>query len=50
MPDSRIVTTAATPVSPSFPKKLLILGLSVLLGLGLGLRGWRCWSTISIGA
>jgi succinoglycan biosynthesis transport protein ExoP len=36
MPDSRIVTRAETPVSPAFPKKLLILGLALLLGAGLG--------------
>jgi exopolysaccharide transport family protein len=36
MPDSRIVTRADVPIAPSFPKKLLILGLAVFLGLGLG--------------
>jgi exopolysaccharide transport family protein len=36
MPDSRIVTRADTPIRPSFPKTMLILGLAVLLGSGLG--------------
>jgi succinoglycan biosynthesis transport protein ExoP len=36
MPDSRIVTKADIPLSPSFPKKLLILGLAIVMGLGLG--------------
>ena len=36
MPDSRVVTRADIPLKPSFPKRLLILGLALLLGLGLG--------------
>jgi succinoglycan biosynthesis transport protein ExoP len=36
MPDSRVVTKASVPLSPSSPKSKLILGLAVLLGLGGG--------------
>ncbi len=36
MPDLRIVTRADIPIAPSFPKRLLILGVAVFLGLGLG--------------
>ncbi|HEY1546095.1 MAG TPA: polysaccharide biosynthesis tyrosine autokinase [Xanthobacteraceae bacterium] len=36
MPDSRVVTRAGIPLSPSFPKKLLIVGLAGMLGLGFG--------------
>ncbi|MBR0750706.1 polysaccharide biosynthesis tyrosine autokinase [Bradyrhizobium jicamae] len=36
MPDSRVVTKAGIPISPSWPKKPLILGLAVMLGLGMG--------------
>jgi exopolysaccharide transport family protein len=36
MADSRIVTRADIPIVPSFPKKLLILGLAGLLGFGFG--------------
>jgi polysaccharide biosynthesis transport protein len=37
MPDSRVVTKASVPIRPSSPKTMLILGLSVMLGLGLGI-------------
>ncbi len=36
MPDSRIVTRASIPISPSFPKTTLIVGLALALGLGIG--------------
>ncbi len=36
LPESRIVTRAAIPIRPSFPKPTLMLGLAVLLGLGVG--------------
>jgi exopolysaccharide transport family protein len=36
MPDSRIVTKAGIPISPSSPKSALILGLALTLGLGAG--------------
>lgn len=36
LPESRVVTRAEIPISPSFPKPLLMLGLAVLLGLGFG--------------
>jgi polysaccharide biosynthesis transport protein len=36
MPDSRIVTRADTPIGPSSPKKVLIIGLALLVGSGLG--------------
>jgi succinoglycan biosynthesis transport protein ExoP len=36
MPDSRVVTRAGIPISPSFPKTTLILGLALALGAGLG--------------
>lgn len=36
LPDSRVVTRANVPISPSFPKTTLILGLALALGLGLG--------------
>ena len=36
MPDSRVVTRASVPIRPSSPKTLLILGLSLMLGLGSG--------------
>ena len=36
MPDSRVVTRADIPLKPSFPKRLLLLGLALVLGLGLG--------------
>lgn len=36
LPDSHIVTKASIPISPSWPKKLLILGLALTLGLGIG--------------
>lgn len=35
--DARIVSTAKIPTQPSYPKKLLNLGLGVVLGVGLGL-------------
>jgi len=38
-PDARVISPAALPVSPSFPKKKLILALALLLGSGLGLSG-----------
>ena len=37
MPDARIISPAEIPVSPSWPKKKMILGLAGLLGLGLGM-------------
>jgi polysaccharide biosynthesis transport protein len=36
MPDSRVVARADIPIAPSFPKKLLIIGIAGLLGSGLG--------------
>jgi exopolysaccharide transport family protein len=36
MPDSRIVASAGVPIQPSAPKKKLILGFALLLGLGGG--------------
>ncbi|HEY4921669.1 MAG TPA: polysaccharide biosynthesis tyrosine autokinase [Xanthobacteraceae bacterium] len=36
MPDSRIVTRADIPIFPAFPKRLLIVGVALVLGLGLG--------------
>lgn len=39
MPDSRIVTRASIPLNPSFPKKTLILGFALALGLGVGSAG-----------
>jgi exopolysaccharide transport family protein len=36
MPDARVVTRADIPLKPSFPKRMLILGLALMLGLGLG--------------
>jgi succinoglycan biosynthesis transport protein ExoP len=36
MPDSRVVTRASIPISPSFPKTTLIVGLALALGLGIG--------------
>jgi capsular exopolysaccharide synthesis family protein len=36
MPDSRVVTQADPPISPSFPKVPLTLGLALLIGLALG--------------
>jgi exopolysaccharide transport family protein len=36
MPDSRVVTRASIPISPSFPKTSLIIGLALALGLGIG--------------
>jgi exopolysaccharide transport family protein len=36
MPDSRVVTKAGIPISPSWPKRPLILGLAIMLGLGMG--------------
>jgi succinoglycan biosynthesis transport protein ExoP len=36
MPDSRIVTKAEAPITPSFPKIPLTLGLAFAIGLGLG--------------
>lgn len=36
MADSRVVSPALTPQSPSFPNKTLIVMISVLIGLGLG--------------
>jgi succinoglycan biosynthesis transport protein ExoP len=36
LPDSHVVTKASIPISPSWPKKLLILGLATTLGLGIG--------------
>jgi polysaccharide biosynthesis transport protein len=36
MPDSRIVTRAAIPIAPSFPKTTLIVGFAFVLGLGIG--------------
>jgi exopolysaccharide transport family protein len=36
MPDSHVVTKASVPLAPSSPKTSLILGLSLLLGLGAG--------------
>ena len=36
MPDSRVVTRADPPISPSFPKIPLTLGLALLMGFGAG--------------
>ncbi|HLZ01622.1 MAG TPA: AAA family ATPase [Bradyrhizobium sp.] len=36
LPESRVVTTASTPVAPSWPKSSLILGLALTIGLGIG--------------
>jgi succinoglycan biosynthesis transport protein ExoP len=36
LPDSRIVSRADVPISPSFPKTTIILALAVLVGCGLG--------------
>jgi succinoglycan biosynthesis transport protein ExoP len=36
-PDARVISAAETPLSPSFPKKGLTLGLAVPAGLALGL-------------
>jgi capsular exopolysaccharide synthesis family protein len=43
MPDSRVVTKAIAPVSPSFPKVPLTLGLALILGLGFG-----CLSALAV--
>jgi polysaccharide biosynthesis transport protein len=36
MPDSRVVTRASIPISPSFPKTSLIVGLALALGFATG--------------
>jgi len=36
LPDSRVVSKADIPISPSFPKTLLIVALALVLGCGLG--------------
>jgi succinoglycan biosynthesis transport protein ExoP len=36
LPEARVVTQAAVPLRPSYPKTFLMLALSPLLGLGLG--------------
>jgi succinoglycan biosynthesis transport protein ExoP len=36
MPDSHVVTKATVPISPSWPKTWLVLGLVLTLGLGVG--------------
>jgi len=36
LPDSRVVARADVPIRPAFPKKGLILALSLMLGAGLG--------------
>jgi polysaccharide biosynthesis transport protein len=36
MPDSHVVTKASIPISPSWPKTWLLLGLALTLGLGVG--------------
>ncbi|MGP9813774.1 polysaccharide biosynthesis tyrosine autokinase [Rhodopseudomonas sp. NSM] len=36
LPDSHVVARARIPIAPSWPKKFLLLGLSLTLGLGLG--------------
>jgi exopolysaccharide transport family protein len=36
LPDSRIVARAEVPISPSFPKTMIILALAILVGSGLG--------------
>jgi exopolysaccharide transport family protein len=36
LPDSHIVASARIPISPSWPKKFLLLGLALTLGLGIG--------------
>jgi exopolysaccharide transport family protein len=43
MPDSRIVTKAIAPITPSFPKVPLTLGLALVLGLGFG-----CLSALAV--
>jgi len=39
LPDSRVVSRAGIPLSPSFPKKGLILALAMLIGAGIGTVG-----------
>ena len=39
MPDSKVVTRASIPISPSFPKSTLLIGLALVLGSGLGCAG-----------
>jgi polysaccharide biosynthesis transport protein len=39
MPDSRVVTRASIPISPSFPKTTLMIGLALVLGVGVGSVG-----------
>lgn len=36
LPESRIVAAASVPLRPSFPRKLLTLGLALVLGIGIG--------------
>lgn len=36
MPESRVVARAEIPIRPSFPKPLLILAFSIVVGIGLG--------------
>jgi exopolysaccharide transport family protein len=36
LPDSHVVTRASIPIAPSWPKKFLILGLALTMGLGIG--------------
>jgi exopolysaccharide transport family protein len=36
MPDSHVVTMASVPITPSWPKTWLILGLALMLGLAMG--------------
>lgn len=36
LPDSHVVTTASTPVAPSWPKTSFIVGLALTIGLGIG--------------
>jgi exopolysaccharide transport family protein len=43
LPDSRVVTQAIAPVTPSFPKVPLTLGLALVLGLGFG-----CLSALAV--
>jgi succinoglycan biosynthesis transport protein ExoP len=37
LPDSRVVSAALVPTSPSFPNNKIILGLSLLVAIGLGI-------------
>jgi succinoglycan biosynthesis transport protein ExoP len=36
LPDSHVVTQASVPISPSWPKSTIVLGLALVLGAGIG--------------